>query len=74
MSYYLIENMMGFEKPISEGGCEVLKLDKERHEKNPTTKKVGSGKNQFLLKARYYLLPKDAWDAQHCPLIPVDFS
>lgn len=65
---------MGFEKPIAEGGWVELESEKERHEKNPATKKAGSGENEFLLKAKYYLLPKDAWDAQHCPLIPVDLS
>ena len=72
--YYLIENTMGFETPIAEGGRGVLEEEKKVREKRPVTKTIYSGKNEILLKARYYLVPKDVWDERNCPLIPVDFS
>ncbi len=38
---------------------------------------VRMGTNEELageLRAGCYTVPKEEWDAQHCPLIPVDFS
>ena len=72
MGYYLIENMMGFEIPVEEGSREYLKFKKGGYEKNPTMRKVGSDSTRFLLKAKYYIVPKDDWDTHNCPLIPVD--
>ena len=74
MLYYLIENMMGFEKPIEEGSLESLALKKKIFEKDPTTNKIGSVPNEFVIRATYYIVPKHDWDIQDCPLIPVDLS
>ena len=74
MRYYLIENLMGFENPVEIGEREELELMKERYEKKPATQEAGSDAHRFEVEATYYIVPKDEWDSQHCPLIPVDLS
>ena len=74
MHYYLIENMMGFEKPVEEGSFEGLVLKKKTFEKDPATSRIGSDPNEFLIEATYYIVPKHDWDIHDCPLIPVDLS
>ncbi len=74
MLYYLIENMMGFEKPVEEGSLEGLKLKKEIFEEDPATSRIGSDPNEFVIKATYHIVPKHDWDIHDCPLIPVDLS
>ena len=74
MRYYLIENMMGFEKPVEEGTPSGLELKKQEYERKPNTKKVGSNSDAFLIEATYYIVAKDDWDIHNCPLIPVDLS
>lgn len=74
MGFYLIENMMGFEHPMEEGTERDMALKREKHEEEPATRRVGSGSNEFTIKASYYVVPKGDWDIQHCPLIPVDLS
>ncbi len=72
--FYLIENMMGFERVVEGGSNEVLGIKQQDYERAPATRKVGSGSNEFVIKARYYIVPKDDWDIHNCPMIPVDFS
>ena len=74
MIYYLIENMMGFERPVEEGSLENLELGKKQFEKDPATSRIGSDPNEFVLRATYYIVPKKDWDIHNCPLIPVDLS
>lgn len=74
MLYYLIENMMGFEKPVEEGSLESLTLKKKIFDTNPATSRIGSDPNEFVVKASYYIVPKHEWDLHDCPLIPVDLS
>ena len=74
MSYYLIENLMGFEKPIEQGSRADLELRRREYEKEPATRKVGIHPNAFIVEASYYIVAKDEWDIEDCPLIPVDLS
>ena len=74
MLYYLIENMMGFEKPVEEGGLGNAELRKKQFERDPATSRIGSGSNEFVIRATYYIVPKKDWDIHNCPLIPVDLS
>ncbi|MGD9074605.1 MAG: hypothetical protein PVJ69_05290 [Desulfobacteraceae bacterium] len=74
MRFYLIENMMGFERPVEEGDWPELESTKQAYEKKPTTRKVGSESDAFLIEATYYIVAKDDWDMHNCPLIPVDLS
>jgi hypothetical protein len=74
MRFYLIENLMGFERPVEEGTLSGLESQKQEYERKPTTKKIGSSSNAFLIEATYYIVPKDEWDIHDCPLIPVDLS
>ena len=74
MKFYLIENMMGFERPVEEGGLSELESRKQAYEKKPTTRKLGSKSDAFLIEATYYIVAKDDWDIHNCPLIPVDLS
>jgi hypothetical protein len=74
MRYYLIENMMGFERPVEEGNLSELESKKQAYDRKPTTKKVGSKSDTFLIEATYYIVAKDDWDIHDCPLIPVDLS
>ena len=74
MRFYLIENMMGFERPVEEGTLPGLELKKQEYERKPSTKKVGSSSDAFLIEATYYIVSKQDWDIHNCPLIPVDLS
>ena len=74
MRYYLIENMMGFERPVEEGNLSELESKKQAYDRKPTTKKVGSKSDNFLIEATYYIVAKNDWDIHDCPLIPVDLS
>ena len=74
MRYYLIENMMGFERPVEEGNLSELESKKQAYDRKPTTKKVGSKYYKFLIEATYYIVSKDDWDIHDCPIIPVDLS
>jgi hypothetical protein len=74
MRFYLIENMMGFERPVEEGSLSELQSRKQAYERKPTTKKVESRSEPFLIEATYYIVAKDDWDIHNCPLIPVDLS
>lgn len=74
MRFYLIENMMGFERPIEQGSRADIELRRREYEKKPATSKVGSDPNAFIVEARYYIVAKDEWDIDDCPLIPVDLS
>ncbi len=74
MTFYLIENMMGFENPIEQGSREDLESRKPAYEREPAIKRVGSDSNGFAIKASYYIVPKEDWDIRNCPLIPVDLS
>ncbi len=74
MKFYLIENMMGFERPVEEGDGPDLESKKQEYERTPATKKVGSTSNAFPIEATYYIVAKDDWDIHDCPLIPVDLS
>ena len=74
MAFYLIENMMGFESVVEGGSYEDLEITQQNYERKPSTRKVGSGLNEFVIKAKYYIVPKDDWDIHNCPIIPVDLS
>ena len=74
MRYYLIENIMGFERPVEEGTLPGLESKKQEYERKPKTKKVGSRSDAFLIEASYYIVSKQDWDIHDCPLIPVDLS
>jgi hypothetical protein len=74
MRYYLIENLRGFERPVETDDPENLKALKDLYDRDPARKVVGSNKNRFEVQATYYIVPKDDWDTEHCPLIPVDLS
>lgn len=74
MRFYLIENMMGFERPVEEGSLLDLESKKQAYERKPTTKTVGDTSEAFLIEATYYIVAKDDWDIHDCPLIPVDLS
>ena len=74
MKFYLIENMMGFERPVEEGSISDLESKKQAYERKPTAKKVGAKSDAFLIEATYYIVVKDDWDIHNCPLIPVDLS
>ena len=74
MSFYLIENMMGFENPVEQGSRKDLEFRQLAYEREPAVKRVGSDSNGFDVKASYYIVPKEDWDIRNCPLIPVDLS
>jgi hypothetical protein len=74
MQFYLIENMMGFERPVEQGSLSELESKKQAYERKPATQKVGSKSDAFLIEATYYIVAKDDWDIHDCPLIPVDLS
>jgi hypothetical protein len=74
VKFYLIENMMGFERPVEEGSISDLESKKRACERKPAIKKVGSKSDAFLIEATYYIVAKDDWDIHNCPLIPVDLS
>lgn len=74
MRYYLIENMMGFESPVEEGNSENMVLRKKQCDRNPATRRIGTGPDAWEIHATYYIVPKKDWDLHNCPLIPVDLS
>jgi hypothetical protein len=68
--YYLVENRNGFEEPLRAGtepefAKEHRLLDAEADAEKGDCRQTGS---------KYYLVLKDVWDREHCPLIPVDLS
>jgi hypothetical protein len=74
MRGYLIENLMGFERPVETDDFVNLYLLKEHYERDPARGIVGSNEHRFEVRASYYIVSKDDWDMDHCPLIPVDLS
>ncbi|MFH1489519.1 MAG: hypothetical protein ABII06_11505 [Pseudomonadota bacterium] len=74
MTFYLIENLMGFERPVETGSLHELERKQRKYEGDPASGRVGPASTSFLVKARYYVVPKDDWDIHHCPLIPVDLD
>ena len=74
MTFYLVENIMGFEKIIEEGDLENLKLIKRKYEKKPLKRKVGSVSKEFVISARYYIVDKFDWDLDNGHIMPVDLS
>lgn len=74
MLHYLIENLMGCERPLAADELENLRDLKEKYESHPMRTVVGSRENRVEVQASYYIVPKGDWDMDHCPLIPVDLS
>lgn len=72
--FYLIENMMGFERPVEQGTLAQVQRKKKEYEKRPALRRVGPASGGFLKEATYYIVPKDEWDIHNCPLIPVDLA
>ena len=71
--YYLVENVDGFERPISMGTREELSLEEGRLRTEKALLPIAEEKPGWETVS-YYTVPKNEWDSQHCPLIPVDFS
>lgn len=74
MTFYLVENIMGFEETIEEGDLENLKLIKRKYEKRPLKRKVGSASNGFVISATYYIVDKFDWYLDNGHIMPVDLS
>ena len=72
--FYLIENLMGFEKPVAVGTLERLTTLKAIYESRPAAREVGGPPKQFTVEATYYIVAKREWDPLNCPLIPVDYA
>ena len=70
----MIKNVNGFEEPLEAGARGALELEKGQLESIEARSDEGGTKRPAWEKASYYLLPKDEWDRQNCPLIPVDLS
>ena len=71
-SYYLMVNRNDFEEPVLEGTKEQLETERARLEKVGNTLTAESASPD--VKIQYYLVPKEDWDLEHCPLMPVDYS
>ncbi len=74
MTFYLIENRMGFESIIKEGTRQDLEAEKQKCESEPHISKIGSHYKGDVKNAKYYITPKEEWDNYACPIIPVDLS
>lgn len=72
--YYLIRNVNGFEEPLKAGARGALEPEKRELECIEARSGEGREKRPAWEKVSYYLLPKDEWDREHCPLMPVDLS
>ena len=72
--YYLIANKSGFEEPLRAGTEAELTSEKKALErKQRTMQEAGAAKGPWE-RVSYYLVPKEEWDRQNCPLMPVDLS
>lgn len=69
--YYLVINRNGFEEPLMEGFREELEKERCRVE---TEEGADSARLTGPFRDRFYLVAKEEWDRQHCPLKPVDFE
>jgi hypothetical protein len=71
--YYLVANINGFEEPIRVGTEKELLAEREKLERGrlPSLRRE---EERVWEKVSYYLVRKREWDAEHCPLIPVDLS
>ena len=73
-TYYLIKNVNGFEEPLKAATRAALEPDKRELERAEALSDEGPEKRPAWEKASYYLVPKEEWDREHCPLMPVDLS
>ncbi len=71
--FYLVENSDGFERPVSMGTQQELAGEQKRLQQENRLSSRGVAKPEWE-RIRYYTVPKDEWDSEHCPLIPVDYS
>lgn len=71
--FYLVENIDGFERPISMGTEEELAVEEKKLRSEKVPLPPADDKPGWV-RAGYYRVPKKEWDSEHCPLIPVDFS
>lgn len=74
MIFYLIENRMGFERPINEGNRRDMEVEKDKYLMASSHIEEGSYLDALVAKANYYIVAKEDWDLSHCPILPVDHS
>lgn len=67
--FYLIKNIDGFEEIITSGSKKELEKIKARLEYESNL----NNESKVLSNMIYYIIPKNEWDFQNCPLLPVDF-
>ena len=72
--YYLIMIRNGFGEPVGVGAEEELEAEKAKLEKLSGLSNQEAGEIPAWESARYDIVPKWEWDAEHCPLMPVDLS
>jgi len=72
--FYLIENLMGFERPVRADTLERVETLKAICESSPAVQELGMPPKQFTVEAKYYIVAKKEWDPLNCPLIPVDYA
>ncbi|MGB9629329.1 MAG: hypothetical protein ACPL6D_11770 [Thermodesulfobacteriota bacterium] len=64
--FYLIKNNNGFEEIIKSGGKKELENLKSSLIKNKSDSEISG-------HISYYIVTKEEWDLENCPLYPVDF-
>ena len=70
----MIKNVNGFEEALKAGTKAELEPDRQELESGEFLSGSRPDKRPVWEKASYYLVPKDEWDRQNCPLMPVDLS
>ena len=68
---YLVANTNGFEEPVRLG--EAPELERLLRKLEQVEEKSGSAGEPWA-RTRHYLISKEEWERDYCPLIPVDLS
>ena len=72
-NYYLVANKNGFEEPLKTGSADMLLPEQEELNRQEAFRRARGDVSSWGM-VKYYLVPKEEWDAQHCPLKAVDYS
>jgi hypothetical protein len=72
--YYLVANANGFEEPVKMGPHAELGPLRRDLELREHATRTTDGVHSPWSRISYYLVPKEEWDREHCPLMPVDLS
>lgn len=68
--FYLIRNINGLEEIVESGRKKELEELKLYFKSSLLEDKKD---DEIFLNITYYIVPKEEWDLQSCPLFPVDF-